>query len=230
MCNFVIQIIIAFSGLFGVILGVFLTNISTRFLNLSLENIKMGKKIYYRIFTDLKFCFFTETAFRKEHDTAEIISIKRLKIEVEEVLKRNIEFLDGNLFSIYHRLISDKYFENFGGEVFKNIEYLKIFSELLNCIHSVFKKHKMVDKILLNEVKELVYSYKVWHLLLEKFQNEKTVEDILMMKWQFKNSFYDMYNNKFMKKLIKNKNIDDEDFITQFEELCGSIFNKQKHI
>jgi hypothetical protein len=221
-----IQIIIAEIGLFGVILGVVLSTIFTKIININYENIKIGKRIYYRIFTELKYCFLTETAFRKGHDTAKIISISELKTEVEDVLKNNTEYLDKDLFSIYHSLISDNYFENFAGDTFKNIEYLKIFSELLNCIYTVFKKYKMVDKILLNELNELVYSYKIWHLLLEKFRNESNVEHILMLKWQFKNTFYDIYRNKKVQKLIKDADIDDEDFLDQFGTLCGSIVDK----
>jgi len=218
-------------GLIGVLLGTIFTYIFTRYNDYLLENKKKGRRIYYKLFTELKYCFQNINTINN-HSEVEKISIKELKNKIETILDEDIDVLDKKLFGIYHCLKSNKYSEKFGGEYFNDINYLDIFSELLSCMYSTFKCFKLVDKILLKEVEEQFYRYKIWHLLMENFQSWSIVERIFTLNpfVNFKLSNKEIYKNKLLNKLIKNINnidVEDEEIMDIFSKYCfGKISNK----
>jgi hypothetical protein len=212
-------------GIIGVIVGSILTNISDKIKLNHFENKNINRKIYYKLFADLKYCFHTETAFRKEHDVAKKVSISDLKNNIEILLENNMDILNNELFSIYYCLKSTQYFDDFRGEEFSNIDNLDIFSNLLLHMHLALRKTKMVNKDFLNDIEDTYYCYKIWHLLMVRFQNWDTVYQILQMKWEFKKTFKEIYKNKNVIKLLGFKNITDERTSEIFMEYCKNKTN-----
>jgi hypothetical protein len=127
----IIAILTGMIGIIGVIVGSIFTNISDRVKMNYFDNKSISRKIYYKIFIDLKYCFQTETAFRKEHDVAKRISIGDLKNNIESLLENNIDILNKELFSFYYLLKSTQYFEDFRGGELDNIDDLELFSKIL---------------------------------------------------------------------------------------------------
>jgi len=211
-----IPIITSFLGIF---FGAFLVHLFQWLEDNRIENRKTFKKIYYKIYPELKYFFLNNNMLEKTiYSKQRVIELKN---KIESILDNNIDFLDKKLFSIYYfDLKSDEYQKSLGFEEFISINYLDIFSKILSCMQSILKKPSMLDKILLIDVDELYYCYKIWFMLMEKFQNWDQVDYILQGRNLYKISFKGIYNNKYIRKLFKNQNMEDELFNNIFNKFC----------
>jgi hypothetical protein len=217
--NILITSIPTITGFLGIFLGAFLAYVFQWLEDNRIENIKTFKKIYYKIFPELKYFFVNNNVLEKTIYSKQ--RVDDLKNKIENILDNNIDFLDKKLFSIYYYdLKSDEYHKILGFEVFISINYLNIFSKILSCMRSMLKKPSMIDKILLNEVEELYYCYKIWFMLMERIQNWDNVDYILQRRCLYKKSFKEIYKNKQIKKLFNNKDIEDEQFNDIFNKYC----------
>jgi len=223
--NILITSIPIITGFLGIFLGAFLTHIFQWLEDNRIENRKTFKKIYYKIFPELKYFFLNNNVLEKTiYSKQKVIDLKN---KIENILDNNIDYLDKQLFSIYYYdLKSDEYQKNLGFEEFISINYLDIFSKILSCMRSILRKPSMIDKLLLNDVDELYYCYKIWFMLMEKIQNWDHVDYILQGRYLYKISFKEIYNNKQIKKLFKNENIEDESFNDIFNKYCIDGTNK----
>ena len=206
------------SALLGVVIGVILTHISKWIEDNRTEKKKTCRKVYYKIFPELKYLFLNDNPLEKPVFTE--LKVKEVKNKIEKILDENIDFLDKKLFSIYYcDLKSEEYIKSLGYSVFINRNHLKTFSKILSYMHSL-KSRSMIDKKLLKDVDELFYCYEFWFLLMEKFQNWDYVDKILQGKSLYKKTFKEIYKNKQIKKLLKCKNIEDYEFYEAFSKYC----------
>jgi hypothetical protein len=224
------------SALLGAIIGSISTHILKWIEDNRTEIKKTGRKIYYKIFPELKYFFLCDNTSEKPSFSK--LKVNEMKKRIENILEENIDFLDKKLFSIYYyNLKSDEYYESLGYSEFININHLEVFSKILMCMHSVFKKPSMIDKKLLKDVDELIYCYKTWFLLMDKFQDWTLVDNILQGRCLFKKTFKEIYGNKLFHKLLKCENVDDDEFYEIFSKYCideisipKKIFTKNKYL
>jgi hypothetical protein len=219
MKNYISEILTGSVGLIGVLLGSLLTYKISSMQIKHEENRKILRNIYFRIFTELRYCFLTENAFRKEHDVAKKVSIIDLKQHLEEILENNIDIIDNQLFRLYHTLKSEQYFDDLSGGA-GNYKYLALFSILIKNMYQIQKKEKLIDKYFKRDLRTLYYQYAIWFILMDKIQDWKKVEDILNKRFHFKRSFKAIYYGIFLKKLKYNREISIDEFIDLFVKYC----------
>jgi hypothetical protein len=212
------ELVIAFMGLFGVLIGTVLTSFSERLRAKYEENKNILRRIYYNIYTDLKYCFLTDDAFTSGHKSADEVSIIDMGKQIEESLESNIDIIDNNLFTLYHQLKMTQYYNDSSTGV-SNYRYLNIFAELLKNMRRTQKKSKMIDKHFDNDIKELYYSYRVWFALMSKLRDWVIVENLL--NGEFKMTYTKLYNSLFFRMWDKSKIQDNDRLIKLFKDYCA---------
>jgi hypothetical protein len=211
------EIIIGLMGLFGVLIGTSLTYLIDKLRIKYEENKNILRRIYYNIYTDLKYCFLTVDAFKSGHKSPDEISIIDMEKQIEELLESNIDIIDNNLFTLYHKLKMEQYYNDPSVSV-SNYRYLNIFAELLKNMRKIQRKLKMIDKYFDRDIRELYYSYKVWYALMSKYHDWVIVEKILNK--EFKMKYTRIYNSLFFRIWSGNKKQSMNESIASFERYC----------
>jgi hypothetical protein len=220
----------ALIGFGGVGLGAILTYISNWIADNRSENKRTSKNVYYKILPELKYFFINDSI--SEKSTFSESKVNELKERITNIFEEDINFLDKKLYSVYcDDLKSDEYYESLGYSLFININHLETFSKILSYMHSMFRKQSMIDKKLLNDVDELKYCYKIWFLLMEKFQSWFFVDNILQGKSLYRRTFKEIYKNRQFHKLLNCETIEESEFYDIFLKYCfGEIDLTKVHI
>jgi hypothetical protein len=211
------EITIGFIGIFGVLIGTILTYFVDKLRINYEENKNILRRVYYNIYTNLKYCFLTDDAFKSGHKSPDEISIIDMEKQIEELLESNIDIIDNSLFTLYHKLKMEQYYNDPSAGV-SNYRYLNIFAELLKNMRGTQKKLKMIDKYFDKDIKELYYSYKLWFALMSRFQDWILVENILNKDFRMK--YTRIYNSLFFKRWNINKKQNIKESIEAFEKYC----------
>lgn len=188
------SIIASGSTIIGVILGTILTTTISKSYKRRLQYRTLAKEINLVIFSDIHRCFATQTAFRKDHDVNESITLIDLEKKVKNILASNITLLDKELYSIYYTLVQKEFFEDFSGFMYQ-VDFINTVVRLINQIIYYEKKFKLMSKNMYNKLLELNNCYKLWYLISSKSDLEGAYE-FLSFKWSF---------NKPIKEIIKSK-------------------------
>jgi hypothetical protein len=106
------DITIGFTGIFGVLIGTILTYFVDKLRIKYEENKNILRRVYYNIYTNLKYCFLTDDAFKSGHKLPDEISIIDMEKQIEELLESNIDIIDNNLFTLYHKLKMEQYYND----------------------------------------------------------------------------------------------------------------------
>ena len=229
--NFTLEIISGgIIAIFGIFIGSLLTYFTETFRKNKEDKKIILKNIYLKIYTEIKYFFLTQNAFRKGHDVKNIISLKELNEIMENLLKENIGIIDNRLFNFYHKLKSEKYFEDFSGGA-NDYKYLAFYGELLNNMLKLDKSTKMLNKYFKNDVKTLYYKYVVWFGLMNRLKDWEKVEDILNKDFHFKKTYKTIANSIFIKNISSNNLINTEEYSRIFIDYCRNeiifpIFHK----
>jgi hypothetical protein len=209
-------------GLFAIVcllIGAILTYFTENLRKNKEEKKILLKKIYFKIYTEIKYCFLTQNAFRKEHKVNKIVTISELNEHLERLLEENIGIIDKKLFNIYHKIKSQQYFiDNLGG--IKNYEYLAFYGSLLKNMLDLDRSVNILNKYFKKDIEMLFYEYVVWFGLMKRIKDWKKVENILNKDFHFKRSYKTIAHSIFLKNVINNFKIDTNEFISIFEDYC----------
>ena len=212
-----------FNGGLIAIVGVIIGAVSTYFIETSRikkeENKTLLKNIYFRIFTELKYCFLTQNAFRKAHDVAKSVTVWDVKDYLEKLLEENIGIIDYKLFNLYHKIKSEQFFDDLSGGA-DNYKYLAYYCSLLRYMLKLDKSTRILDKNFKKDVKELSCKYAVWFFLMNRIKDWEKVEDILNKSFHFKRSYETITKSILLNNVYHNPKIDTNEFTRIFVDYC----------
>jgi len=206
-------------ALFGVLVGTISTYCTDKFRNRREEKKILLKNIYFKMYTEIKYCFLTQNAFRKKHDIKKIITILELNEHLEKLLEENIGIIDNKLFNLYHKIKSEQYFEDFSGGI-EDYRYLAFYAYFLKNMISLDRSVNILDKIFRKDIEKLFLKYIVWFGLMNRIKDWEKVENILNKDFHFKRSYKTIANSIFLKNVSYNSTISTDEFIKIFEDYC----------
>jgi len=204
-------------AIFSIVISSILSYITEICRNKKEEKRKLLKNIYFKIYTDIKYCFYTQNTFGKEHKVAKPITIFDVKNNLEVILEENIGIIDNRLFNLYNRIKSEQFFIDSSSGT-NNYKYLSYFGSLLKYMLDINKTIKLFDKYYKKEVEDLYYKYVIWFILMKRIKDWEKVENILNKDFHFKRSYKEITKSRFLNNIHYNKKINTDEYIKIFIE------------
>jgi len=127
--------------------------------------------------------FETETAFRRDHDVSDRISLSELGEEYLTHVRSALAYADAPLFEDFQQLQVSIHFSDFSGYM-RQYQFVRSFSQFIDSMLHSSKYSRMLSRTQARRYRSLSRQLRLWHVIARSAGGAGAANAVFMWKWR----------------------------------------------